>query len=61
MSKAKHTADVGTVDYMAPEAETKDYNHLTDIYSLSLIGAQLFGFDTYDIIEGKYNWYNLKI
>ena len=54
MSKAKHTADVGTVDYMAPEAQTKDYNHLIDIYSLSLIGAQLFGFDTYDIIEGKY-------
>ncbi|CAG2167142.1 unnamed protein product [Oppiella nova] len=53
MSKAKHTADVGTVDYMAPEAQTKDYNHLIDIYSLSLIGAQLFGFDTYDIIEGK--------
>ncbi|CAG2176820.1 unnamed protein product [Oppiella nova] len=53
MSKAKHTADVGTVDYMAPEAETNDYNHLIDIYSLSLIGAQLFGFDTYDIIEGK--------
>jgi len=54
MSKAKHTADVGTVDYMAPEAQTNEYNHLIDIYSLSLIGAQIFGFDTYDIIEGKY-------
>ncbi|CAG2167078.1 unnamed protein product [Oppiella nova] len=53
MSKAKHTADVGNVDYMAPEAEDNDYNHLIDIYSLSLIGAQIFGFDTYDIIEGK--------
>ncbi|CAG2164564.1 unnamed protein product [Oppiella nova] len=53
MSKAKHTADVGPVDYMAPEAQTYHYNHKIDIYSLSLIGAQIFDFDTYDIIEGK--------
>ncbi|CAG2178249.1 unnamed protein product [Oppiella nova] len=55
MPKAKHTADVGTVDYMAPEVNTYpiEYNHLIDIYSLSLIGAQIFGFDTYDIIEGR--------
>ena len=48
MSKAKHTADVGTVDYMAPEVNSYpiEYNHLIDIYSLSLIGAQIFGFDT---------------
>ena len=54
MSKAKHTADVGTVDYMAPEAETKDYNHLIDIYSLSLIGSQIFAFDTNEIMNGMY-------
>ncbi|CAG2164315.1 unnamed protein product [Oppiella nova] len=53
MSKANHTADVGTVDYMAPEVQIEDYNHLIDIYSLSLIGAQLFDFNTYDIIDGK--------
>ncbi|CAG2166883.1 unnamed protein product [Oppiella nova] len=53
MSKANHTAGVGTVDYMAPEAQINEYNHLIDIYSLSLIGAQIFGFDTYDLIEGK--------
>ncbi|CAG2169546.1 unnamed protein product [Oppiella nova] len=53
MSTAKHTADVGTENYMAPEAQTKDYDHKADIYSLALIGAQIFGFDTYDIIEGK--------
>ncbi|CAG2165458.1 unnamed protein product [Oppiella nova] len=53
MSKVKHTADVGTDDYMAPEVQTNEYNHLIDIYSLSLIGAQIFGFNTYDIIDGK--------
>ncbi|CAG2172482.1 unnamed protein product [Oppiella nova] len=53
MSKTKHTADVGTVDYMAPEAQAKDYNHLIDIYSLSIIGAQIFSFDTYDLIDGN--------
>ncbi|CAG2172767.1 unnamed protein product [Oppiella nova] len=53
MSKAKHTADVGTDAYMAPEAMTNEYNHLIDIYSLSLIGAQIFGFDTNDIINGN--------
>ncbi|CAG2164316.1 unnamed protein product [Oppiella nova] len=56
MSKAKHTADVGDPGiYQAPEALTKDYNHLIDIYSLSLIGAQLFDFDKYDIIDGNVN------
>ncbi|CAG2171589.1 unnamed protein product [Oppiella nova] len=53
MSKAKHTADVGTVDYMASEAQTNEYKYKIDIYSLSLIGSQLFGFDTNDIIAGK--------
>ncbi|CAG2169411.1 unnamed protein product, partial [Oppiella nova] len=54
MSKAKHTADVGTVDYMAPEAQTNEYSHLIDIYSLSLIGSQIFGFNVNDIIDGKH-------
>ncbi|CAG2171841.1 unnamed protein product [Oppiella nova] len=55
MSKTKHTADVGSVDYMAPEAQTNDYNHLIDIYSLSLIGAQIFGFETNDVKDGNYH------
>ncbi|CAG2175903.1 unnamed protein product [Oppiella nova] len=55
MTKAIHTADVGNLSYQAPEAQTNDYNHLIDIYSLSLIGAQIFGFDTNDIMDGKYN------
>ena len=56
MSKAKHTGDVGTIDYMAPEVNSYpiDYNHRIDIYSLSLIGAQIFGFDTNDIKNGMY-------
>ncbi|CAG2170897.1 unnamed protein product [Oppiella nova] len=52
MYKAKPTADVGTVDYMAPEAQTNEYNHFIDIYSLSLIVAQIFGFNVNDIIDG---------
>ncbi|CAG2182789.1 unnamed protein product [Oppiella nova] len=43
MSKAKHTADVGDLSYQAPEAMGEYYNHKIDIYSLSLIGAQIFG------------------
>jgi len=56
MSKTKHTADVGDLLYQAPEVNSYpiDYNHLIDIYSLSLIGSQIFGFDSYDIIDGKY-------
>ncbi|CAG2173781.1 unnamed protein product [Oppiella nova] len=53
MSEVKHTADVGTVDYMAPEAMGDNYNHKIDVYSLSLIGAQIFGFNTIDIKEEK--------
>ncbi|CAG2167311.1 unnamed protein product, partial [Oppiella nova] len=53
MSKTKHTADVGTIEYMAPEAQTNDYNHKIDIYSLSLIGAQIFGFNINDIMDGN--------
>ncbi|CAG2169741.1 unnamed protein product [Oppiella nova] len=43
-SKAKHTADVGNMDYMAPEATGEHYNHKIDIYSLALIGADIFGY-----------------
>ena len=46
--------DVGDVRYQAPEAMGNDYNHLIDIYSLSLIGAQIFGFTANDTIDGKY-------
>ncbi|CAG2105512.1 unnamed protein product [Medioppia subpectinata] len=45
-SSAKHTADV--VQYMAPEGQTTEYNHLI----LALIGAKIFGFDSDDIRDG---------
>ncbi|CAG2168105.1 unnamed protein product, partial [Oppiella nova] len=48
-------SDVGDLRYQAPEVgtDTNGYNHLIDIYSLSMIGAQIFGFDIYDIFDGK--------
>ncbi|CAG2104161.1 unnamed protein product [Medioppia subpectinata] len=52
-SSVKHTKDVGNVEYMAPEGQTTEYNHLLDIYSLALIGAQIFGFNTRDIENGN--------
>ncbi|CAG2162573.1 unnamed protein product [Oppiella nova] len=59
MPPVKHTADVGDPSYQAPEAMGNEYNHLIDIYSLSLIGAQIFGFDTNDIIDGNANLDNV--
>ncbi|CAG2171588.1 unnamed protein product [Oppiella nova] len=53
MCKAKHTADFGNVYYIAPEAQTNEYNHLIDIYSLSIIGSQIFRFNTNDIMDGN--------
>ncbi|CAG2114596.1 unnamed protein product [Medioppia subpectinata] len=36
---------VGTTSYIAPEVYSRKYNHKLDIYSLFLIGVQLFAFD----------------
>lgn len=41
----KITADVGTVRYMAPEAETDTYSNKVDIYSLGIL--------LYELFEGK--------
>ncbi|CAG2115460.1 unnamed protein product [Medioppia subpectinata] len=51
-SNVKHTENV--VHYMAPEGQTTEYNHLIDVYSLALIGAKIFGFDSNDIRDGVY-------
>ncbi|CAG2174984.1 unnamed protein product [Oppiella nova] len=32
-----------------------DYNHLIDIYSLAIIGAEIFGFNKKDLVNGKPN------
>ncbi|CAG2167816.1 unnamed protein product [Oppiella nova] len=52
-SSVEHTGEVGSPDYMAPEAEGETYNHKIDIYSLALIGAEMFGFKMSDIMNGK--------
>ncbi|CAG2118969.1 unnamed protein product, partial [Medioppia subpectinata] len=45
-SRYGHTSCVGTLAYMAPELLSGSvYNHLSDIYSLSIIGQKLFGID----------------
>ncbi|CAG2113409.1 unnamed protein product, partial [Medioppia subpectinata] len=45
-SQYDHTSCVGTMRYMSPEIyQGRNYNYKTDIYSLSLIGEQLFGID----------------
>ncbi|CAG2104260.1 unnamed protein product [Medioppia subpectinata] len=52
-TNVNHTG--GVAQYMAPEAQFgTDYNHLIDVYSLALIGAKIFGFDSDDIRDGVY-------
>ena len=51
MSAVQHTEDVGDLGYQAPEVQTGEYNHLIDIYSLALIGAEIFNFD-----KNSVNW-----
>ncbi|CAG2112707.1 unnamed protein product, partial [Medioppia subpectinata] len=41
-SRYGHTEGVGTRRYIAPEVYAGKYNHKSDIYSLSIIGEQLF-------------------
>ncbi|CAG2167946.1 unnamed protein product [Oppiella nova] len=53
MSAVQQTQEVGSPDYMAPEAEEDSYNHKIDIYSLALIGAEIFGFNKKNITQGK--------
>ncbi|CAG2168617.1 unnamed protein product [Oppiella nova] len=42
----KHTKEVGDVHYMAPEViQGRKYDHKSDIYSLALIGGEIFDVD----------------
>ncbi|CAG2163121.1 unnamed protein product [Oppiella nova] len=44
----KHTADVGDVRYMAPEIiQGMKYGHKSDLYSLALIGGEIFSIDLF--------------
>ncbi|CAG2110279.1 unnamed protein product, partial [Medioppia subpectinata] len=54
-SRVENTPDFkDNVNYMALEGQTTEYNHLIDVYSLALIGAKIFGFDSDDIRDGVY-------
>ncbi|CAG2100541.1 unnamed protein product [Medioppia subpectinata] len=45
-SRYGHTSGVGTIKYMSPETHLgKPYTHKSDIYSLYVIGEQLFNVD----------------
>ncbi|CAG2163746.1 unnamed protein product [Oppiella nova] len=44
----KHTADIGDLKYHASEiGEGKKYGHKSDIYSLALIGGEIFDVDLF--------------
>ncbi|CAG2172358.1 unnamed protein product [Oppiella nova] len=53
MSAVPHTEDVGDPRYQAPEAMGDDYNHKIDIYSLALIGIDIFEFNRKFFMNGK--------
>ncbi|CAG2118577.1 unnamed protein product [Medioppia subpectinata] len=56
-SSVKNTADFkDNVNYMAPEGQTTEYNHLIDVYSLALIGAKIFGFSSNNIRDGIFDF-----
>jgi serine/threonine protein kinase len=52
MSAVPHTDLSGNPSYQAPEVQTGCYNHLIDIYSLALIGAEIFNFDKNSVRDG---------
>ena len=53
--KSSHTGNQGTWRWMAPEVHKgRHYNLKADIYSLAVIGIQMFGFDLDKISKRKY-------
>jgi len=55
MSRYKHTTGVGTIKYQAPEiAQGSKYSNKVDIYSLALIGAEIFDMDLFFIDLDRY-------
>ncbi|CAG2165278.1 unnamed protein product [Oppiella nova] len=48
----KHSINVGTTKYRAPEvAHGKKYDHTSDIWGLALIGGDIFSLDVFTDIE----------
>ena len=54
MTSDKHTTGVGTIKYQAPEVAQGIYGHKVDIYSLALIGQNIFDFNLFFIDLDKY-------
>ena len=58
----KHTADMGTLGFIAPEVEQGlKYNNKCDVYSLAIIGGKLFGFDFTTFDPDKYVFYKIYL
>ncbi|CAG2161405.1 unnamed protein product [Oppiella nova] len=57
MTPDKHSAGVGTLKYQAPEVVQGIYGHKVDIYSLALIGQDIFEFNLFFIDLDKYENY----
>ncbi|CAG2175756.1 unnamed protein product [Oppiella nova] len=54
MSVVENTSDVAIGEYQAPEAMGNDYNYKIDIFSLAMIGADIFEFDKKCLKLGRY-------
>ena len=55
ITRDKHSKGVGTIKYQAPEiANGSKYGHKVDIYSLALIGQEIFDFNLFFIDLDRY-------
>ncbi|CAG2172809.1 unnamed protein product [Oppiella nova] len=52
----KHTADIGDMRYQSPEVgQGRKYGHKSDIYSLALIGGNIFDVDSTTVFNNTYS------
>lgn len=59
LSSFNHTTEVGTVRYMAPEANTDTYSNSVDIYSFGILLYELFENKRYHPdYKMTWNWWN---
>ncbi|CAG2164965.1 unnamed protein product [Oppiella nova] len=55
MTRDKHSTGVGTIKYQAPEiSQGNKYGHKVDIYSLAIIGSEIFELDLFFTDPDKY-------